>query len=734
MPLPEPDSRASRSFQRPSRWQWILAACLGLLLVLLVLKRPQHVALDHGLGDAFAVLFLQSGQGESISWLTLLAPSAIAVVLALVVAVLPRRPWSSVVMLLILAATAGRYLLWRSGTLDHRSSLGFSCGALMLAVEILYLFIQGLALVPSPLFDPWRRRRQADQLEISGLNPGPSVDILILTGHEEQRLIRRALIACTNIEYSPTTITVVDRVGRDSVRSLAESMGAHYVDPGIAGSFGGQGADPLIMAAIDAGSSDLVAVFNSGYMPFANFLRRTTGFFSDQRVAMVQTPLTHFRSEFYNRNLGADQVMPGDRDIFFHYGEVVLDRFNSVQGCEGSYLVRRQALQTMLQSSSPDPSGWESLGAARLQRQGHTIVYLDEILSIGEAPRTFTDFLRQQIDHRQAQLQIALDGGTAPAGKDLAPLRVGYRVSQLLDQLTPLLRLSFIVLPMLALLLGIPLIQATLSDYLIYGVPLIILLHTLPAWLTDRHFSRFWKEVSEALTSVASIERLYTTLVHRDSRRLSSRSEGVLQPAQSINLSLAWPFLLGLGELITILLLRYILPLVPDFNPLLNPGYLGETLMLLWNLHNGWVMIVCLLCAIDQPVRRQGDRVPIQRSGRLELGGFRGGGFTCDLSESGAAFQLNPGVPPPREEHGWLVLEDTDLRLPVEVVRRLNQGTEVRVALRYAPLDASTTGELLKLLYGGGVGLPQARQIGAIQAFVSLLGGLWGANPVVRRY
>jgi cellulose synthase (UDP-forming) len=256
----------------------------------------------------------------------------------------------------------------------------------------------------------------------------------------------------------------------------------------------------------------------------------------------------------------------------------------------------------------------------------------------------------------------------------------------------------------------------------------------LPAWLTDRHFSRFWKEVSEALTSVASIERLYTTLVHRDSRRLSSRSEGVLQPAQSINLSLAWPFLLGLGELITILLLRYILPLVPDFNPLLNPGYLGETLMLLWNLHNGWVMIVCLICAIDQPVRRQGDRVPIQRSGHLELGEFHGGGITCDLSESGAAFQLNAGVAAPSQDSGWLMLDDTELRLPVEVVRLSGKGSNIRVALRYTPLDASSTGELLKLLYGGGVGLPKARQIGAINAFISLLGGLWGANPVVRRY
>ncbi len=733
MPLLEPEPRIQRSFQAPPRWQWILAATLGLALAIVVLRRPELGAADHSIADALAALFLNSDQVGTTSWLALLGPSAIAVVLAVVVARLPRRPWSKLLTLLLLAAVTLRYLIWRCGTLDHTRSEALTLGALMLAVEMLYLFIQGLALVPAPLFDPWRRRRQADQLQSWSQEHMPSVDIWIYTGNEDERLIRRALIACENINYPNRTIILLDRIGRDSVRNLADLMGAHYIDPGKSSIVTGDRGKSLLFAALETSSSDLIAVFDSGYMPFANFLNRTTGFFSDERVMMVQTPLTHFRSEFYNRNLGSDQVMPGERDIFFHYGEVVLDRFNSVQACEGSYLIRRQALETMLQSV-PSSVGWESLGAAKLQRQGNKIVYLDEILSIGEAPRTFTAFLQQQLRHRQEQLQIALHGGTAATGQGWSPLRLGYRLSQLLDQLTPLLRLGFILLPLVALLFGIPLIKATLDDYIIYGVPLIILLHTLPASLTNGHFSRFWKEVSEALTAVPSLAGLLRQFINLG--RPSSRPglEQEVPPNQSINLNLAWPFLLALGELITILFLRYVLPLLPGYTHLLNPSYLGETLMLIWNLHNGWVMIVCLICAIDQPVRRQGDRVPIQRSGRLELGEFRGGGVTCDLSESGAAFLLNAGVPVPSEDNGWLLLDDTSLRLPVEVVRRTGQGANVRIGLRYAPLDAGSTGELLKLLYGGGVGLPQAREIGAIRAFISLIGGLWGANPVVRRY
>jgi len=204
---------------------------------------------------------------------------------------------------------------------------------------------------------------------------------------------------------------------------------------------------------------------------------------------------------------------------------------------------------------------------------------------------------------------------------------------------------------------------------------------------------------------------------------------------QSINLNMAWPFLLVLVELMTVLFLRYVLPLLPGFDSLLSSSYPGEALSLLWNLHNGWVMIVCLICAIDQPVRRQGDRIPIQRSGQLELEGFSGGGVTVDLSETGAAFQLNPDVQPPDVIHGWLKLDDTPLRLPVRVVRRDLVDRNLRLALRYEPLDAASTGTLLRLLYGGGdLVPPQASQIAAIDVFRSLIGGIWGANPVVRRY
>ncbi|MFM7314285.1 MAG: PilZ domain-containing protein, partial [Cyanobium sp.] len=100
-----------------------------------------------------------------------------------------------------------------------------------------------------------------------------------------------------------------------------------------------------------------------------------------------------------------------------------------------------------------------------------------------------------------------------------------------------------------------------------------------------------------------------------------------------------------------------------------------------------------------------------------------------------AAFLLNEGVQAPETARGWLHLDDTALHLPVQVVRRDAVNGTSRLALRYDPLDAASTGSLLRLLYGGThVELPKARRVHFLDAFLSLVGGIWGANPVVRRY
>ncbi|MFM7314413.1 MAG: hypothetical protein ACKO0M_14840, partial [Cyanobium sp.] len=583
---------------------WLTLAGLALVLCVAAaavqgLPSPAPI---HGAG--LPLMPMVSTGLSPLSATAMVVPAGLSLLLALLLDWIPRRTWSAVVAQVLLVLVCLHYLFWRTQTLDQGTSLALVTGAVLLLFEALHLLLLGLWLAPAPLFDPGRRRRQADQLQASPGGHSPSVEFWVRSDDQEERIVRRSLIACRNVDHPDVQVAVLDARGRDVVRRLAEELDIRYValPPECRN---GEAYEPLLRAALPGCRTDLVAPFDSRTMPFAVFLKRTLGFLDDARVAMVQTPLTHFDSEFYNRNLGADQVMPGERDLFFHYGEVVLDRFNSVQACDGSSLIRRSSLEAIL--AHPAESSRESTAVAALQREGERVVYLDEILSIGEAPHTFAAFLDQQLAQRRDQIAIIRAGGTLPQGHPLSPWPLLYQIGRVLALSTPFLRMAFLLIPLFALLMGVPLIRADLRGYLIHGLPMLVLLHTIPSWLTDRHHSRFWGEVSEALTAVPSISMLFGRR-----RRLQDRPRGVdsaEEPTvvlQSINLNMAWPFMLILVELMTVLFLRYILPLIPGFQSLQGAGYTGESLTLLWNLHNGLVMIVCLICAIDQPVRRQG--------------------------------------------------------------------------------------------------------------------------------
>jgi len=665
--------------------------------------------------------------GMDDPWRTLFAPLGVASALALALRGLPRRPWAQALALSLLLAFTLRYLLWRITTVGGGEGLGPLLAVPMLLTEVLYLTHRLFPFAPALLFDPRHRRRQADHLMADPAVAQMPVDVWIPVDNEPERLVRRALLTTRQLDPAPASVTLIDLTGRPEIVRVANDLGAAVIsaDPG-------ESRVALMNKMLTAGGAPLIAMFDGNFMPLRPFLRRTLGFFTDDRVAMVQTPQRHFQSEFWNRNLGVDLVMPGNRDTFFHYLEVIRDRCNAVLGCGTSWIARRSALV--------DAGGF--LGAAgriedqqtsaRLLTSGWRLVYLDEILSLGEPPHTFAAYLQQRLHGIQGELQTFLMPRQLPIWSRLGTWPRCFYLDQALGLLTPLLRTLYLVLPLLALMLSVPLINAPLIVAIAYALPFLILYHSVPSWLSNHHFTPFWHEIHEALFAFPALTRLPQMLRHpfralpEDDPTTAERRFG-----QSLNLRLAWPFLLLLLLLIGTLLVHYAPAMLPDASVIPTPPYQGESANLLWNLYNGWVLLVCLLCCIDQPVRQGGDRVPLNRRGRLDVGGQPLGGHTGDVSESGVSFLLDGGGPAPAGGDGWLVLEQPAVRLPVRLVRH---GPGGLAGLEFRPMDAATNTVLLNLLYGGGVDLPAPRQPGGLTALRSLMGGLWRAEPILRRY
>ena len=722
-------ARATGPAQRvsPAAWGFLLGA-LALLLGALVLATSDTGWLDAAQLNPLTLRSLPAQFQVADVWRDALPPLVVAGVIAAMTLWLPRRPWSLALMQLLLMAVALRYFLWRATTLNMAHPLSLLCSAALFGTELLYVLTSGLQLLPALSYDPDLRSRQANQLEPWVAQQQPGVDIWIPTYNEPERLVRRAILTCRNLSYANRTITVLDDGHRPAIAELAAKLGVNYLSrPDNAHRKAGN-----LNHALAHTSAEFIAVFDCDFMPYPRFLERTLGFFAEERVALVQTPQHYFQAEFHNRNLGLDVVMPSDLDYFFRYLQVIRDRANAVICCGTSYVVRRRALESI--------GGYvtsclieDHQTSTKLLTRGWSIRYLNEVLSMGEVPRTFPDFLDQRLRWMQGNIQIFFRPTELPIWSALNAAQLSFYINLAVSVLTPLWRLIYLVLPLLSLVLGFTLIAAPPIEYLAYGTPFVLLLHVIPSWLSDYHQFQFWNEVYESLFCVPGLRRMLQVLRHpfRIYGGIVTNKDVSQTNSQNSNLALIWPLLMLLAGLALTLVLRYLVPQLDMALGGWRPNYDGEALMLGWNLYNGLVLAVAVLACVDRPNQRVTDRFPINRIACLESGDLRLWGTTLDMSEEGANLALqtpHPGLH--RGQRGMLRLVEPALNLEAEVTR----ATPSELALSFGAAAAQNDGALLALLYSGDLWFHRPKRLSISDALLHWLGSLWRAEPIRRSF
>jgi len=659
-------------------------------------------------------------------WSQALPPLVLAGLIAASTLWLPRRRWSYGLIQLLLLAVALRYFLWRATTLNTAHPLSLICSAMLFAVELLYLPTSCLQLLPALNYDPALRSRQADCAEDWVRSSEPSVDIWIPTYNEPPRMVRRAILTCRNLNHTNRTISVLDDGHRPEIAALAAQLGVNYLSrQGNAHRKAGN-----LNHALAHTKAEFIAVFDCDFMPFTNFLDRTLGFFSDPKVALVQTPQHYFQAEFHNRNLGLDVVMPSDLDYFFRYLQVIRDHANAVICCGTSYVVRRSALESI--------GGYvtsclieDHQTSTKLLTRGWRLHYLNEVLSMGEVPRTFADFLDQRLRWMQGNVQIFFRPRELPIWSRLNPAQLSFYINLALSLLTPFCRLAYLLLPLLSLVLGFTLIAAPPLEYIAYAAPFVLLLHILPSWLCDHHQFQFWNEVYESLFCIPGVRRMLRILRHPFAIHggIVTRKDSI-QSRQIFNLAISWPLLAMLLILLLTLVVRYAIPVLSGDATGDRMLYEGEPLMLGWNLYNGLVVAVALMAGIDQPTRRNTDRFPIRRIGRLTLSDRQLWGTTGDLSEGGALFTLQEACRGLQPGAATLELMEPPLSLEGEITWIAPNQLGVRFRQASDRMEAA----LLGLIYSRRHWFHQPRRLTTSDALLHWLGTILKPDPILRRF
>ncbi len=623
--------------------------------------------------------------------------------LAYAITRLSPRPqtWSCGLMVTILLVLLGRYLLWRlSSTLNLSDPLNgvFSLG--LLAMELLMLSTSLIQL--SLMMLSKDRRRQADQLSEAVISQRyrPTVAVLIPTYNEPAFILRRTIMGCQAMDYEPKTIYLLDDTRRPEMRALAAELGCEYrTRPDNRHAKAGN-----LNYTLPHTEGELVVVFDADFIPTRNFLTRTVGFFQDPTVGLVQTPQSFYNPDPIARNLGLENILTPEEEVFYRQIQRIKDGAGSVVCAGTSFVVRRSALVQaggfVTESLSED-----YFTGIQLSAQGYRLVYLNEKLSAGLAAETIADHALQRIRWAQGTLQAFFIRSNPLTIPGLNPLQRLAHFEGLLQWFTSLARVGFLLMPLAYSFLGVVPLRTTGIELLYFFVPFYLVNLTVFGWLNFHSRSAILSDLYSIVLAFPLAATAIQSLLRPFGKGFKVTPKGGVRGRFRFNWALAWPLVLLFVATALSLWVNVARCLMVTWSPGALPAVSsvhGMGLGWVWSAYNLFMLAVVLLILLDVPRPSDRDWFDLQRAVQVDMGDRSFWGMTTMMSEAGAEIALtefDPALLTPETPLALHVLERS-LALQAQVVH-LQQRQDDLPLLRvtFLPLAVDQQRSLVELLY-----------------------------------
>lgn len=304
-----------------------------------------------------------------------------------------KSPLWQVRVLVVLTALLGiNYVVWRW-------CFSVNWPAWWIAVPL--VVAETYSVIDSLLFGMtmWRSKQRPEP-------PAPpadtTVDVFITTYNEPLDLVQRTALAAQAIEH-PHRTWILDDGNRTELAAWAEQHGigclhrtADWVDRPRHAKAGN------INNALMATDGELILILDADQVPTPHILDRVLGYFTDERMALVQTPQ-------YFVNVDDADVLGSQAPLFYGPIQQGKDGWNAAFFCGSNAVVRREALMQLGVSRYAvelEHSVRRALGTARrVVRKAHDGVDDDASL------RT----LLESIDYDAQRALRALDRGEGVA-------------------------------------------------------------------------------------------------------------------------------------------------------------------------------------------------------------------------------------------------------------------------------------------------------------------------------
>ncbi len=579
----------------------------------------------------------------------LLAPTValFLVAIAIMKASPQPRTWSRVLVVGILLGLTLRYVLWRSlSTLNLTNPLNgfFSLGLfllemLMLASSTIQLFL---------MLKMKSRNREADQLANQVLDGSfqPSVDIFIPTYDEPIFILRRTLIGCQAIEYANKKIYLLDDTRRPEMKQLAEELGCEYMArPDNRYAKAGN-----LNHAIAKTSGELIVVFDADFIPTKNFLIRTVGFFQQEKVALVQTPQTFYNIDPIARNLGLENVLTPEEEVFYRQIQPIRDGAGSVVCSGTSFVVRRSALEA-IGGFVTDSVSEDYFTGIRISAIGYRLVYLDEKLSAGLAAENISAHAIQRLRWARGTLQAFFIKANPLTIHGLRPIQRLAHLEGLLHWFTSISRVGFLIMPLAYSFLGVLPLRASPAELLYFFLPYYLVQLTVFSWLNYRSRSALLSDIYSLVLTFPLALTVIKVMLNPFSRGFKVTPKGTKSDRFYFNWGLAWPLILMF--IVTAVSLWRNLGLcmmkgawATTVSQEVAQQIKGIGLGWIWSTYNLLMIGVALLILLDVPKPDVYEWFNLRRVVQLDVAEGTFWGVTTRISEVGAEVALTQaGLP-----------------------------------------------------------------------------------------
>lgn len=549
------------------------------------------------------------------------------------------QAWSRTIVIGILGVLTIRYLAWRgSSTLNLSTPLNgvFSLG--MFGLELLILI--GGIIQLFLLLRVRDRHKAADQLSQAVLSGEytPAVDVLIATYDEPEFILRRTVIGCQAMNYGPKTIYLLDDTRRPHIQALAAELGCEYMTrPDNRHAKAGN-----LNNAIPKTHGELIVFFDADFIPTKNFLTRTVGFFQDPQVGLVQTPQSFYNPDPIARNLGLEDVLTPEEEVFYRQIQRVRDGAGAVVCAGTSFLVRRSALADV-GGFVTEAVSEDFFTGIRLAAKGYRMVYLNEKLSAGLAAENIAAHALQRVRWEQGTLQAFFIKSNPLTIPGLKPIQRLAYFEGLLHWFTSIARVGFLIMPLAYAFLGVIPMRATESELMYFFVPFYLVQLSVFSWLNYRSRSALLSDVYSLVLAFPLAVTVFQVMLRPFSKGFKVTPKGTASDRYHFNWALAWPLVLvfGLTALSLWINLGHCLMMMAD--PVSHWRGLG--IGWIWSTYNLMMLGIALLILLDAPRPSPHEWFSLQRIAQLQVSppaspadAITLWGFTTMIAEVGLEF------------------------------------------------------------------------------------------------